>query len=76
MYLKRGLKEIRLVALTLFMMNKCLSFTKICSPLLPYSQGKSVVPLLWEGSLKASSRDREFSSPFTKDRVIEDFSLE
>lgn len=63
------------MALALFMMNKCLSFTKICSPLLPCSQGKSVVPLLWEGSLEASSRDWEFSSPFTKTELLKPFLL-
>lgn len=68
--LKRGLKEIRLVALALFLMNKCLPFTKICSALPPRSQGTSCFlcciscgrTLLWR-----SRADREFSSPFIKE---------
>ncbi|KAM9651936.1 uncharacterized protein ACIBXB_009721 isoform 1-T7 [Morphnus guianensis] len=55
-------------------MNKCLPFTKICSPLPPHSQGKSVLPLLRLGSLEESNREREFSSPFTAGRVVEAFS--
>ena len=61
-------------ALALFMMNKCLPFPKIRSPLPPHSQGKSVLPLLcflWEGSLEELNRDRELSSPFIKNRVVE-----
>lgn len=75
--LKRGLKEIRLVALALFLMNKCLPFTKICSPLPPRSQGTSCFlccvscgrTLLWR-----SRADRELSSPFIKE-LLKPFPL-
>lgn len=62
------------MAPALFIMNKCLPFTKICSPLPPHSQGKSVLPLLCLGSSEEPNREREFPSPFTAGRVVEAFS--